>query len=128
MELPASVRHIFDEADFSLFCMGLSRHIASRPLLGALVEQWWDTTNSFHFFTTGEMTMTPYDFAMLTGIEVGGNPIPYDIDMGEWKAVWLHMLGARPPLFRSGMVRYSWFAEHFQGREPETPKEIEHYA
>ncbi|GMP24169.1 hypothetical protein CsSME_00001532 [Camellia sinensis var. sinensis] len=83
MELPDGVRHIVDEAGFSLFCMGLSHLIASRPLLGALVERWWDTTNSFHFSTAGEMTMTPYDFSMLTGIEVGGRPIPYDTDMGR---------------------------------------------
>ncbi|KAL7238124.1 hypothetical protein ACSBR2_004258 [Camellia fascicularis] len=63
--------------------MGLSCLIASRPLLGALVERWWDTTNSFHFSTAGEMTMTPFDFSMLTRIEVRGHPIPYDTDMGE---------------------------------------------
>ncbi|KAL7257998.1 hypothetical protein ACSBR1_004176 [Camellia fascicularis] len=68
MEFPAGVRQIIDEAGFGLFCMGLSRFIASRLLLGALVEKWWDTTNSFHFSTAGEMTMTPYDFSMLTGI------------------------------------------------------------
>ncbi|KAL7175238.1 hypothetical protein ACSBR2_028943 [Camellia fascicularis] len=53
--------------------MGLSCYITSRPLLGALVERWWDTTNSFHFSATREMTMTPYDFAMLTGVEIGGH-------------------------------------------------------
>lgn len=99
MELPAGVCYIIDEANFGLFFIGLSCHLVSRPLIGALVERWWDTTNSFHFSTTGEMTMTPYDFAMLTGVEVGGNSIPYNMDMGEWEATWLHLLGARPPLF-----------------------------
>ncbi|KAL7168350.1 hypothetical protein ACSBR2_038734 [Camellia fascicularis] len=48
----------------------------------ALVERWWDTTNSFHFFSTGEMTLTPYDFSMLTGLRVGvGDPIPFNPDM-----------------------------------------------
>ncbi|KAL7164648.1 hypothetical protein ACSBR2_040529 [Camellia fascicularis] len=51
--------------------------------IGALVERWWDTTNSFHFSTVGEMTLTPYDFAMLTGLEVGSDPISFDIDVGE---------------------------------------------
>ncbi|GMP25104.1 hypothetical protein CsSME_00002132 [Camellia sinensis var. sinensis] len=83
MELPVDVCYIIDETGFGLFCTGLSRHIASQPLLGALVERWWDTTNSFHFSTTGEMTMTPYDFTMLTGVEVGGNLIRYDMDIGE---------------------------------------------
>lgn len=86
MELPDYVRHIIDEADFGSFCMGLSHLIASRPLLGALVERWWDTIDSFHFSTVGEMTMIPFDFSMLTDIDVGGHPIPYDTDMGEWEA------------------------------------------
>ncbi|KAL7244150.1 hypothetical protein ACSBR1_016395 [Camellia fascicularis] len=128
MDLPAGVRYIIDEAGFDLFCMGLSCHIANHPLLGALVERWWDTTNFFHFSATGEMMMTPYDFAMLTGIEVGGYRNLYNMDIGEWEAAWLHLLGARPPFLRSGMVRYSWFTECFQGREPETPEETEHYA
>jgi len=85
MELPAGVLHIIDEAGFSLFCTGLSCLIASRPLLGALVEMWWDTTNSFHFSTAGEMTMAPNDFSMLIGIGVGGHSILYDTDMGEWR-------------------------------------------
>ncbi|GMP24633.1 hypothetical protein CsSME_00001830 [Camellia sinensis var. sinensis] len=84
MELPDAVRHIVDEASFGTFCMGLSRLTASQPLLGSLVERWWDNTDSFHLSTAGEMTMTPFDFSMLTGIGVGGHPIPYDTDMGEW--------------------------------------------
>ncbi|KAL7166306.1 hypothetical protein ACSBR2_037060 [Camellia fascicularis] len=57
------------------------------------------------------MTMTPYDFAMITSLEVGGNPIPFDADMGEWEATWVELLGARPPLYRIAMVRYSWFTK-----------------
>ncbi|KAL7224769.1 hypothetical protein ACSBR1_026117 [Camellia fascicularis] len=63
--------------------MGLLRLIANRPLLGALIESWWDTTNFFHFSTVGDMTMTLHDFTMLTGIEIGGRSIPYDTNMGE---------------------------------------------
>ncbi|KAL7213255.1 hypothetical protein ACSBR2_015880 [Camellia fascicularis] len=118
LKLPTGVRYILDEAGLSLFCTGLSRHIAMRPLLDTLVERWWDTTNFFHFSTAREMTMTPHDFSMLIGVGVGVDPIPYDMDMVEWEAAWLHLLGARPPLFSPAMVRYSWFAEHFQGREP----------
>ncbi|KAL7197866.1 hypothetical protein ACSBR2_020396 [Camellia fascicularis] len=47
------------------------------------------------------MTMTPYDFSILTGTGVGGRLIPYDTDMDEWE---------------------------FQGTEPETLEEIEDYA
>ena len=68
--------------------------------MAALVERWWDTTNSFHFSATGDMTMTPFDFAVLTGLDVGGWSIPYDEDMGEWEAAWMYLLGARPPVDR----------------------------
>ncbi|GMP88136.1 hypothetical protein CsSME_00040221 [Camellia sinensis var. sinensis] len=106
----------------------LSRLTASRPLLGALVERWWDTTDSFHFSTVGEITMTPFDFSMLTSIGVGGHPIPYDTGMGEWDATQIYLLGTRPPLFRPGMVRYSWFADYFRGKTPTTREETEYYA
>ncbi|KAL7224108.1 hypothetical protein ACSBR1_025546 [Camellia fascicularis] len=127
-KLPAGVRDIIDEAGFGLFCSCLTQVTASYPLLGALVEKWWDTTNSFHFSTAGEMTMTPYDFAMITGLDVGGDPIPIDTDMEEWEATWFELLGAYPPIYWTEMVRYTWFAERFRGTKPETIEEIEQYA
>ncbi|GMP88717.1 hypothetical protein CsSME_00040600 [Camellia sinensis var. sinensis] len=38
-EFPIEVRDIVDEASFDLFCSRLTRVIASRPLLGALVKR-----------------------------------------------------------------------------------------
>jgi len=109
--------------------MGLSRLAASRTFLGALVERWWDTTNSFHFSATGDMTMTPYNFAMLTGLDVGGWPVPYDFDMGEWEATWTYLLRAHPLIYRSsGAVRYTWFTEQYRGTVPETVDAMEQYA
>ena len=105
--LPARVRQIIDGTGFGLFCSSLTSVTTSRPLLGALVERWWDTTNSFHFSTVGEMTMTPFDFAMITGLGIGGDLIPLDPDMGEWVAAWDTLLEARPPTLRAGMVRYT---------------------
>ncbi|KAL7191845.1 hypothetical protein ACSBR2_023841 [Camellia fascicularis] len=119
------VRDIVDESGFGLFYSGLSRLIASWPLLGGLVKRWWDTTDSFHFSSVGEMTMTPYDFSMLTGLGVGSDPIPFDTDMGEWEATWIFLLGARPPVSRLAMVRYSWFSEHFHESEPMTLEKIQ---
>ncbi|KAI7979696.1 Protein MAIN-LIKE 2, partial [Camellia lanceoleosa] len=128
MELPDVVRHIVDEAGFGPFCMGLSCHPASRTLLGALVERWWDTTNSFNFSAAGDMTMTLYDFSMLMGLDVAGQPIPYDADMGEWEAAWTYLLGAHPLInISSGRVRYTWFAEQYRRTMPETVEEIEQY-
>ena len=82
-ELPEAVRDLVDLAGFGPFCTGLSRCPARRTLMAALVERWWDTTNSFHFSATGDLTMTPFDFAVLTGLDVGGWPIPYDEDIGQ---------------------------------------------
>ncbi|KAF5932382.1 hypothetical protein HYC85_028553 [Camellia sinensis] len=130
-ELPEAVRDLVDLAGFGPFCVGLSRCPAKRTLMAALVERWWDTTNSFHFSATGDMTMTPFDFAVLTGLDVGGWSIPYDEDMGEWEAAWMYLLGAHPPVDRvSGRVRYTWFSSHFRRAEmvPETPEETEQYA
>ncbi|KAI5338411.1 hypothetical protein L3X38_017682 [Prunus dulcis] len=52
-----------------------------RPLLVALAERWWDTTHTFHFDEVGEMTMTPTDFAAITGLRVGGKRLTYDLDI-----------------------------------------------
>ncbi|GMP83659.1 hypothetical protein CsSME_00037488 [Camellia sinensis var. sinensis] len=108
MELPDTVRHIVDQAGFGAFCRGLSRLTASRPLIAALVERWWDTTDSFHFSVAGDMTMTPYDFSMLTGIRVGGHPIPFDTDMDEWEAAQIYLLGEVALVDVTRILRYDW--------------------
>ncbi|GMP53999.1 hypothetical protein CsSME_00019287 [Camellia sinensis var. sinensis] len=133
-ELPDAVCRIVDQAGFGAFCRGLSRLTTCRPLLAALVERWWDTTDSFHLSATGDMTMTPYDFSMLTGIGVGGDPIPFDTDMDEWTAAQIYLLGEVPPLTRPGFVRYSWFEVQFRVQPTivdaasMTPEAVERYA
>ena len=82
-ELQEAIRGLVDRAGFGPFCMGISHYPASKTLIGTIVERWWDTTYSFHFSAAGDMTMTPFDFAILTGLDVGGWAIPYDEDMGE---------------------------------------------
>ncbi|KAI8002436.1 Protein MAIN-LIKE 2, partial [Camellia lanceoleosa] len=101
VELPDIVCQIVDETGFGPFCAGLSRYPASRTLMGALVERWWDTTNSIYFSATMDMTITPFDFSMLTGLGIAGRPVPYDADMGEWETAWIYLLGVRPPIDRS---------------------------
>ena len=123
-----------DDVGFSSFCRGLSRLSACRPLLAALAERWWDTTDSFHLSAAGDMTMTPYDFSVLTGIGVGGDPIPFDTDMDEWIAAQIYLLGEAPPLARPGFVRYSWFEVQFRvqpalvAAAPMTEAAVEQYA
>ncbi|KAI7988826.1 Protein MAINTENANCE OF MERISTEMS, partial [Camellia lanceoleosa] len=127
--LPAEVRTLVDVAGFGPFCSGLIQMRAEPLLYGALVERWWDTTNSFHFSSTGEMTLTPYDFSMLTSLPVRvGGPIPFDPDMTQWIDAQLQLLGAIPDTTSHGMVRYNWFLEHFLGTEPATAGEVAQYA
>ncbi|KAL7187642.1 hypothetical protein ACSBR1_037663 [Camellia fascicularis] len=58
--------------------------------------------------------MAPYDFAVITSLDVGSNPILIDTDMEKWEAAWFELLGAYPPVHRTRMVRYTWFAERFR--------------
>ncbi|KAL7172466.1 hypothetical protein ACSBR2_032036 [Camellia fascicularis] len=67
-QLPAEVRTVVDAAGFGPFCFGLIQMRAESVLYGALAERWWDTIDSFHFSSTREMTLMPYDFSMLTGL------------------------------------------------------------
>ncbi|KAL7250451.1 hypothetical protein ACSBR1_012460 [Camellia fascicularis] len=81
------VRTLVNAAGFGPFCVGLVQMRAESLLHRALVERWWDTMDSFHFSLIGELTLTPYDFAMLTSLQVGvGDPIPFDPGMAQWKA------------------------------------------
>ncbi|KAF6163085.1 hypothetical protein GIB67_001413 [Kingdonia uniflora] len=64
--------------------MGLSKFLRVRlgqsdqKVVTSLIERWWDTTHTFHF-PCGELGLTPLDFSMLTGIEIGqGDPVPFD--------------------------------------------------
>ncbi|GMP81534.1 hypothetical protein CsSME_00036210 [Camellia sinensis var. sinensis] len=66
--LPTEVRTLVDADGFGPFCSRLIQMRVESWLYGALVERWWDTTSSFHFSSTREMTLTPYDFSMLTGL------------------------------------------------------------
>ncbi len=90
--LPGSVRELVDAAGFSVFIRTLLPTRMDRKLVRALVERWWDTTNSFHF-QFGEMTITPLDFAATTGLRVGGDPIPFDSGLYLDRVAVRHFLG-----------------------------------
>ncbi|KAL7176312.1 hypothetical protein ACSBR2_029789 [Camellia fascicularis] len=101
--LPAEVCALIDAVGFGPFASGLIQTRAEPLLYGALVERWWDTTDSFHFSSIGEVTLTPYDFAMLTGLRVGvGGPIPFHPDMAQWRAAYIHLLGVTQTLLVLG--------------------------
>ncbi|KAI8542864.1 hypothetical protein RHMOL_Rhmol08G0173100 [Rhododendron molle] len=75
--LPRRVRELVDAAGFGEFIQTLTRSRIDHAVLVALAERWRDTTNTFHL-PIGEMTVTPADFATITGLRVGGEPIPFD--------------------------------------------------
>ncbi|KAL7212438.1 hypothetical protein ACSBR2_015179 [Camellia fascicularis] len=101
---------------------------AKSLLYGPLVERWWNTTNSFNFTSIGELTLTPYDFSMLTGLRVGvSGPIPCDPDMTHLKVAERQLLGVIPDITNHRMVRYSWFYNHFSKAQLATPDEVAQY-
>ncbi|KAL7181420.1 hypothetical protein ACSBR1_040329 [Camellia fascicularis] len=73
------------------------------------------------------MTITPYDFSIITGLGVGGDMIPFDMDMDECEVAQIYLLEVSPLLHRPAMVQYNWFFERFHGSQPETQKEAEQY-
>ncbi|KAH7849478.1 hypothetical protein Vadar_018461 [Vaccinium darrowii] len=93
--LPSRVRALVDASGFTIFIRLLTVTRTDRKLIRALVERWWDTTNTFHF-RFGEMTITPLDFAAITGLRVGGEPIPFDSKLYLDTAAVEHYLGRRP--------------------------------
>lgn len=58
-----------EKAGFGPFLDSLWNEQYDRQALLALSELWWDTTNTFHF-SFGEMTLTPKDFTMITGLSI----------------------------------------------------------
>ena len=47
--------------------MGLRSTTRSHAVIRGLLEFFWDSTNSFHF-PWGEMTITPLDFSIISGL------------------------------------------------------------
>ena len=65
---------------------------APHPFILALLEWFWDTTNTFHF-PWGEMTITPFDFAMLTGLSFTEQPVVIDSSLNTSSAELPQLLG-----------------------------------
>ncbi|KAI8546925.1 hypothetical protein RHMOL_Rhmol07G0157300 [Rhododendron molle] len=71
-------RKIVRQADFGEFVGVLAKGVCNdRPVVRALAERWWDTTNTLHF-SFGKLTVTPLDFAAITGLRVGGDHLSFD--------------------------------------------------
>ncbi|XP_058192087.1 protein MAINTENANCE OF MERISTEMS-like [Rhododendron vialii] len=68
------------------------------------------------------MTVTPLDFAAITGLRVGGDPIPYDSSLVLDDAALRWFLG-RVPRHSGGMAAYEQFVEYWD-HEPATDEEV----
>ena len=77
--LSPSIKNIINEAGFGTFFETLLNHETHKykylQLLLALAKRFWDTTRTFHFPGIGEVTLTPYDFSIITGLRLGGKRI-----------------------------------------------------
>ena len=51
-------------------------YASSQAATCALIERWMDTTHTFHL-PFSEMTVTPFDFAAITGLSFSGEPVPF---------------------------------------------------
>src|SRR6187397_3113445 len=58
----------------------------------ALVEFFWDTTNTFHF-PWGEMMVTPTDFSLITGLEFSSVALPFDSEISVFSPKVEELLG-----------------------------------
>ncbi|KAI8538348.1 hypothetical protein RHMOL_Rhmol09G0095900 [Rhododendron molle] len=120
------VRELVDAAGFGPFIQTMMAMKSDHALLTALAERWWDTSNSFHF-PIGEMTMTPTDFAAITGLRVGGDPIPFDSGINGDKEALRWFLG-HVPTGSAEMVPYKPFRQYLRNRFPASELEEEQMA
>ncbi|KAL7170987.1 hypothetical protein ACSBR2_035779 [Camellia fascicularis] len=65
------------------------------------------------------MTMTSYDFSVITSFPIAGDPIPFDSDIRFWDAGQLYLLEAIPPKDSPRIIRYSWLYQMFHGTHPD---------
>ena len=90
--------------DFLTVRAGREGYIA---LLKALAERWWDTTNTFHF-PCGEMTVTPTDLTMISGLHFGTCPFVFYDDWRDLPSGHVfRLLGVEPPRHQI-YVQRSW--------------------
>ena len=69
-----------------------SRTEGSHVLVAALMEWWWDTTSSFHMLR-GDITITPYDYAILTGLPLTNKVVAVDDSLKRFTPTVREMIG-----------------------------------
>jgi len=77
----ALVISVLNNAGFCAFHYAIKRvvDLTDRCLTRAIVKRFWDTSNTFHL-PFEEMTMSPLDLAMLTGVDFPEDLLVYRED------------------------------------------------
>ncbi|KAI8546934.1 hypothetical protein RHMOL_Rhmol07G0158200 [Rhododendron molle] len=123
--LPHRVRDLVDAVGFGEFIRTLTRSRIDHAVLVALAERWKDTSNTFHL-PIGEMTVTPADFAAITGLRVGEEPIPFDSGIQDDRVALEWFLGDAPKI-EEGMAKYEQFTKYLK-KKVTTEREAEQMA
>ena len=94
-------------------------------VVSAIAERFWDTTNTVHL-KDGEATMTPLDFSALTGLEMGGDPIPYDPSLARDREALRWFLGCELPVENDSVQSHYLVSEFAKDKEKGvlSPEEI----
>ena len=93
---PISVR-LYDTPFCDFLDLPRFAHV-DRCLVEAISERWWPTTHTFHF-SDFELGLTPLDFYVLMGIEIGHlgrHPIPFDVSFEEFDSFSEQLPGLDP--------------------------------
>ena len=114
--LSPDIKNNINDAGFEKFFEALlnqeTHEYKDLQLLLALSERFWDNMCTFHFTGIGEITLTPYDFSIITGLRLGGERIRINdfLTPKEIKS----LLGVMPPKMRSKNVPLMWLYENIK--------------
>ncbi|MEW6054951.1 MAG: hypothetical protein AB1552_14410 [Nitrospirota bacterium] len=61
-------------AAFLDFVESFSKQQVSKDVIRALLDRFWDTTNTFHF-SWGELALTPMEFGAISGLRMSGRDV-----------------------------------------------------
>lgn len=100
-----------EKAGFGPFLDSLWNDQCDRQALLALSELWWHTTNTFHF-GFGEMTLTPKDFTMITGLSIKGKSLEFYDEAHTDENYLLAFLGMEVEVIKKS-VRRTWLFNKF---------------
>ncbi|XP_058223136.1 protein MAINTENANCE OF MERISTEMS-like [Rhododendron vialii] len=121
----SSVQELVHATGFKAFDLGLNLPKIDWSLMTSLVKRWWDTTNTFHFPSAGEVTITPGDFSLLTSLRVGGAPLRIDPQLWRREGALEWFLGKMPPLHSRGRLDVSWLSKTFMKADILTQVSVE---